>query len=313
MTTLSRTDVVVALGDVAPELVHGHLPANTTFIERPTAEDLQRATGAIARADARVDVDLLDRMPLLQVVARTGVGVDRVDVAEATRRDIAVVVTPGAGTNAVAEGTLAMILHLVKRLRVATACVAEGRWSERNEISMGDLEGATIGIVGYGRIGRRVAHLARAFGMTVLAHDPYVTDDVVALEEVRRRADVITLHLPLTPETRHLVDAEFLAGVQPGTILVNCGRGGLLDLEAAHEALVSGQLAGLGLDVFETEPPEHHPVFDHDDVVLAPHLMGLSVGATRDTFAAAAQGVADVLAGRRPAALADTEWRPAHS
>ncbi len=190
-------------------------PADATFVASPTAEDLQRATGAIARADALVDSDLLDRMPLLKVVARTGVGVDRVDVAGATRRGIAVVVTPGAGTNAVAEGALAMTLHLVKRLGVATACVAEGRWSERGGISMGDLEGATIGIIGYGRIGRRVAHLARAFGMTVLAYDPYVAEaepDVVTLEEVRRRANVVTLHLPMTPETHHLVDTEFLAG-----------------------------------------------------------------------------------------------------
>ena len=315
MTTLSRTDVVVALGDVAPELVRDHLPADATFVGRPTAEDLLHATGAIARADAVVDRDLLDRTPRLRVLARTGVGVDRVDVAEATRRGIAVVVTPGAGTNAVAEGALAMILHLVKQLRTATACVAEGRWDERGRISMGDLEGATVGIIGYGRIGRRVAHLARAFGMTILAHDPHLTEDdpdLVGLDELRRRAGVITLHLPLTPETHHVVDAEFLAGVQPGTILVNCGRGGLLDLDAAYDALVVGQLAGLGLDVFETEPPEHHRLFDRDDVVLSPHLMGLSEGATRATFAAAAQGVADVLAGRRPDALADADWQPEH-
>src|SRR4051812_23903924 len=125
MTTLSRTDVVVALGEVAPDLVRDHLPADATFVERPTPEDLRHATGAIARADAVVDRDLLDQAPVLKVVARTGVGVDRVDVDEATRRGIAVVVTPGAGTNAVAEGTLAMTLHLVKRLQVATACVAE--------------------------------------------------------------------------------------------------------------------------------------------------------------------------------------------
>ena len=314
MTTLSRTDVVVALGEVESGLVHDHLPAGVTFVANPTVDDLQVATGAIARADALVDRDFLDRTPRLKVVARTGVGVDRVDVDEATRRGIAVVVTPGAGTNAVAEGTLAMTLHLVKRLRVATTCVAEGRWAERGQISMGDLDGATMGIVGYGRIGRRVAHLARAFGMTVLAHDPYVTEsdpDLVSLEELSRRAHVITLHLPLTPETRHVVDASFLARTQPGTVLVNCGRGGLLDLDVVHAALDDGHLAGLGLDVFETEPPEHHPVFDRDDVVLAPHLMGLSAGATRATFAAAAQGVADVLSGRRPAALANTEWHPA--
>ena len=314
MTTLSRTDVVVALGDVEPELVTDHLPASATFVADPTADDLHDATGAIVRADALVDSDLLDRMPLLRVLARTGVGVERVDVDEATRRGIAVVVTPGAGTNAVAEGTLAMTLHLVKRLRATTACVAEGRWSDRGQISLGDLEGATIGIVGYGRIGRRVAHLARAFGMTVLAYDPYLEDDpdVVSLEEVRRRAagghaaPAAHAARPTTSSTR-----SSSPRLQPGTILVNCGRGGLLDLDAAHAALVDGRLAGLGLDVFETEPPEHHPVFDRADVVLSPHLMGLSVGATRATFAAAAQGVADVLAGRRPAALANAEWQPA--
>ena len=212
MTTLSRTDVVVALGDVEPGWSTITCRRARRSWPTPRSTTYSVATGAIARADVLVDSDFLDRTPLLKVVARTGVGVDRVDVDEATRRGIAVVVTPGAGTNAVAEGTLAMTLHLVKRLRLATACVAEGRWSERGQVSMGDLEGGTIGIVGYGRIGRRVAHLARAFGMTVLAFDPYVEDDpdVVTLEEVRRRADVITLHLPLTPETRHLVDAEFL-------------------------------------------------------------------------------------------------------
>ena len=275
--------------------------------------------GAIVRADALVDVAMLDRMPNLRVLARTGVGVERVDVAESTRRRIAVVVTPGAGTNAVAEGALAMILHLVKRLRATTDCVSQGRWADREAISLGDLEGATIGIVGYGRIGRRVGRLARAFDMTVLAHDPYLAlpggapgidadVELVDLAQLRSRAQVVTLHLPLTPQTHHLVDANFLAALPAGAIVVNCGRGGLLDLDAVALALEHGHLAGVGLDVFDPEPPPHHPVFERPDVVLSPHLMGLSVGATRATFTATAQGVADVLAGRRPAALANPDW-----
>jgi D-3-phosphoglycerate dehydrogenase / 2-oxoglutarate reductase len=309
--------VVVALGDVDPDLVIGHLPPDARFVADPGLADLRDAVGAIVRADALVDTAMLDRMPNLRVLARTGVGVERVDVAEATRRRIAVVVTPGAGTHAVAEGALAMILHLVKRLGATTDCVARGRWSERGAITVGDLDGATIGIVGYGRIGRRVGHLARAFGMTVLAHDPYLAHDpwvaradaveLVGLEELRARSHVVTLHLPLTPQTRHFVNTDFLAGMPVGSILVNCGRGGLLDLDAAAQALADGRLAGLGLDVFDPEPPTHHPVFDRTDVVLSPHLMGLSVGATRATFTAAAQGVADVLSGRRPAALANPE------
>jgi D-3-phosphoglycerate dehydrogenase len=312
MTIATGLDVVVALGEVDPTLVTEHLPSHARFVSQPEPEDLARATGAIARADALVDVALLDQMPLLRVVARTGVGVDRVDLAEATRRGIAVVITPGSGTNAVAEGAMAMVLHLVKRLGQTTACVAQGRWADRGELELGDLEGATIGIIGYGRIGRRVADLARAFGMQVLAHDPFVTEpgpELVGLAELRDRSDVISLHLPLTSETHHLVDAEFLAGVRPGVIMVNCGRGGLVDLDAAAAALERGQLAGVGLDVFDPEPPEHHRLFDRDDVVLAPHLMGLSVGATRTTFAAAALGVADVLEGRDPVAVANPAWR----
>jgi D-3-phosphoglycerate dehydrogenase len=318
--TTADTQVVVALGDVEPGLVTGHLP-DARFVADPGPEDLRAAAGAIVRADAVVDTAMLDRMPRLRVLARTGVGVERVDVAEATRRGIAVVVTPGAGTHAVAEGALAMILHLVKRLRVTTECVARGRWSERGAITLGDLDGATMGIVGYGRIGRRVGHLAGAFGMTVLAHDPYIGPaenhrggtaldgvELVGLEDLRSRSQVVTLHLPLTPQTHHLVDSAFLAAMPLGSILVNCGRGGLLDLDAAALALADGRLAGLGLDVFDPEPPAHHPVFDRADVVLSPHLMGLSVGATRATFTAAAEGVADVLAGRRPRALADPEW-----
>lgn len=303
--------VVVALGHVDPRLVEAELAPGTRFVADPGPEDLAEAAGAIARADVDVDAELLERMPGLRVVARTGVGVDRVDVPAATARGIAVVITPGAGTNAVAEGAMAMVLHLVKRLGAATDCVAQGRWHERGTIMMGDLEGSSIGIIGYGRIGRRVAHLARAFGMNVLAYDPFADrgPELVALEKLRREADVLTLHLPLTEDTHHLVDASFLAEARQGAILVNCGRGGLVDLDAASAALESGRLAGLGLDVFEPEPPAHHPVFDRADVVLSPHLMGLSVGARRATFAAAARGVADVLAGREPAAVVDPGWR----
>ncbi len=320
MTLANGRPVVVGLGDVDPDLVTAHLPLDAQFVARPGPEELLAAAGAIVRADALVDTPMLDRMPNLRVLARTGVGVERVDVAEATRRGIAVVVTPGAGTNAVAEGALAMILHLVKRLRQTTDCVAQGRWAQRAEITLGDLEGTTIGIVGYGRIGRRVGLLADAFGMTVLAHDPFLAGagagaatglggtSLVGLDELRRRSQVVTLHLPLTPATHHVVDAQFLAAMPAGSILVNCGRGGLLDLDAAAQALTDGRLSGLGLDVFDPEPPAHHPVFERADVVLSPHLMGLSTGATRATFTAAARGVADVLSGRRPAAVANPAW-----
>jgi D-3-phosphoglycerate dehydrogenase len=306
---------VVALGTVDPALVSGPLRGQAVFVAEPQPEDLFLAAGAIVRADVVVDEALLDRMPNLRVVARTGVGVDLVDVAAATRRGIAVVITPGSGTAAVAEGVMGMALHLVKRLGPLTDLVRDGRWAQRGEVAVGDLEGATFGIIGYGRIGRRVASLARAFGAGVLAYDPVAPppDDVACtdLGQLASGSDVISLHAPLTAATRHIVDARFLDAVKSGAVLVNCGRGALVDMDAVMDALSAGRLAGVGLDVFEPEPPAHHPLFDHPDVVLTPHIMGLSRRAMAATFADAARGAAAVLAGRRPAALANPTWVPA--
>jgi D-3-phosphoglycerate dehydrogenase / 2-oxoglutarate reductase len=310
-----RRPVVVALGTVDPALVTGVLGDTVEFVAQPSPEELASAEGAIVRADAVVDAALLARAPRLRVLARTGVGVDLVDVDEASARGIAVVITPGSGTRAVAEGVLAHALHLVKRLAPLTRLVRDGGWAERSRIPVGDLDGATIGIIGYGRIGRRVGELAAAFGMRVLAHDPISLPpaevDCPELGQLAGASDVLTLHVPLTEATYHLVDAGFLTRIRPGAMLVNCGRGGLLDLDAALAALQSGRLGGIGLDVFDPEPPPHHRLFDHPNVVLTPHLMGLTRRATAATFAAAARGIADVLAGRRPVALANPDWKPA--
>lgn len=310
-----RRPVVVALGTVDPTLLTDALGDSIEFVAQPGSNDLAIAEGAIVRADAVVDAALLARAPRLRVLARTGVGVDLVDLEEASARGIAVVITPGAGTRAVAEGVLAHALHLVKRLAPLTRLVRDGGWAERSRVSVGDLDGATIGIIGYGRIGRRVGELAAAFGMRVLAHDPISPPpagiDCPDLGELAEASDVLTLHAPLTEATYHLVDAGFLGRIRPGAILINCGRGGLLDLDAALAALESGRLGGIGLDVFDPEPPPHHRLFDHPNVVLTPHLMGLTRQATAATFAAAARGITDVLAGRRPAALANPDWNPA--
>ena len=253
--------VVVGLGRVEPDLVTGVLGDDIDFVAEPTEDDLAVAEGAIVRADAVVDAAFLDRTPRMRVLARTGVGTDLVDLDAAAARGIAVVVTPGTGTRAVAEGVLAHTLALVKRVAPLTALVSGGRWADRDSSGpIGDLDGATIGIIGYGRIGRRVGELSAAFGMRVLAYDLYA----------------------------------------PPPAEVACD-----DLDAALAALESGQISGVGLDVFEIEPPVHHPVFDHPSVSLTPHLMGLTRKATAATFADAAQGVVDVLAGRRPAAVAN--------
>jgi D-3-phosphoglycerate dehydrogenase len=316
VTTSGTRPLVVGLGKVEPDLVTGVLGDDIDFVAEPSDADLAVAQGAIVRADPVVDKAFLDRTPQMRVLARTGVGTDLVDLDTATARGIAVVVTPGSGTGAVAEGVIAHAMALVKRLGQYTTLIREGRWAQRTAGGPpGDMDGATIGIIGYGRIGRRVGELAAAFGMRVLAYDPFAPPpaDVACsdLDELVAASDVLTLHVPLTAENHHLVDAALLAGTKPGAVLINCGRGGLLDLDAALAALESGQLSGVGLDVFESEPPVHHPIFNHPSVSLTPHLMGLTRKATAATFADAAQGVVDVLNGRPPAAVANPGWNAA--
>jgi D-3-phosphoglycerate dehydrogenase len=305
--------LVVGLGVVDPALIAEMFAGRCRFVADPTDADVRAAQGVIARADATIDRAFLDRAPALRVVARTGVGVDRVDLDAATARGIAVVVTPGTGAVPVAEGAIAMVMHLVKRFGPLTDLVRSGRWADRGSVTVGDLAGSTLGVVGFGRIGRHAGALGSALGMTVLAYDPVAEPPAAlscgTLAELLSRSDVITLHLPLTPDTHHLMNAETLGLTKPGAILVNCGRGSLIDNDAALQALVAGRLAGVGLDVFDPEPPQHHPLFDHPDVVLTPHVMGLSRRATAATFTAAAAGVIDVLEGREPAAVADPRWR----
>lgn len=281
------------------------------------ADLLPDAIGLVARGNSVVDRSLIGAAPRLRVIGRSGIGVDLVDLAAASARRIPVVVTPGAGTNAVAEGALAHILHLVKRLGPLTELVREGRWGERESVELGDLDGATLGIVGFGRIGRRLAELCAVFNMRILAFDPYAVPataagmgvELTALARLAESADVISLHAPLTRETARLVDAELLGRVRPGAILVNCGRGGLLDLDAVHAALLDGRLSGVGLDVYDPEPPapDGHPIFKHPAVVLTPHVLGLSGRARRRTFEEMAEGMATVLGGGRAVNIANPE------
>jgi D-3-phosphoglycerate dehydrogenase / 2-oxoglutarate reductase len=308
MASLTTPQIFVALGSVEPDLVEPLLAENQRLIQDPTAEDLATADAAIVRAAYRVDRELLDRMPALKVIARTGVGTDLVDVAEASRRGIPVVITPGSNTASVAEGVFAHLLALVKKLSPLTSLVREGRWEQRAGVDVGDLEGFTLGIIGYGRIGRRVARIAEVFDLKVLAYDPFaeIPPDIRCdtVEELLAGSDFTTLHAPLTPENHNLINAGRLEAMKPGAILINCSRGGLIDLDAAHEALQSGRLSGLGLDVYDPEPPAHHPLFDHENVVLTPHLMGFTRQGMAHTVRDAAKGAIDVLAGRAPAAVA---------
>ena len=299
---------VVGLGPVASDVVQPVLGSAIKYIETPNEQDLAQASGAIVRANFVFNNEVFEKMPNLKVIARTGVGTELVDLNIADQKRIPVVITPGSNTVAVAEGTFAHLLALSKRIKPLTNLVANGKWSERTNYPVGDLEGLTLGLIGYGRIGKKVGEFASAFGMDLKVYDPFI--DVPAnlkasLDEIFKSSDYISLHIPLTVENEKLINTETISKMKPGVMIINCSRGALIDLDAALSALVSGHLGGLGVDVFDAEPPMHHRIFDHENVLLTPHVMGLSKQSTVATFVDAATGVRDVLEGRVPKAVAN--------
>ena len=301
--------MIVGLGPISREIVAPVLGSGFTYVENPTPQDLAVAHGALVRAAFEFNKSVFEAMPNLKVIARTGVGTELVDLEEADARNIPVVVTPGSNTVAVAEGVIAQILHLSKRLGPLTKLVATGKWDQRTKYPVGDLANQTLGIIGYGRIGKKVADIASAFDLKILAFDPVAEVPASyksnSIKELLAASDFITLHVPLTPETNGLIGKSEFEAMKSGAILINCSRGALVDLDAALESLKNGKLGGLGLDVFDPEPPQHHPIFDHENVVLTPHVMGLSNQATIATYVMAAEGARDVLTGVKPKAIAN--------
>jgi len=241
--------------------------------------------------------------PRLRIIARHGVGVDDVDVAEAQRRGILVTRAPGSNTQAVAEHTLALLLALAKSLPMLGAQVARGAWRGA-ETKVRDVAGLRLGMVGCGAIGQAVARLAIPFGVAVAAYDPAgpASPGVAAmgsLHELLARSDVLSLHLPLQPATRHLIGAAELALLPPQAIVLNTARGGLIDEGALHAAIEAGHVAGAGLDVFEDEPPPgDHPLRRHPRVICTPHVAGVTDGSLVNMGVMAAECIVAVLLGR---------------
>jgi phosphoglycerate dehydrogenase-like enzyme len=294
--------LIVATGPVHPvaEEVLGEIVVGDWRALLPEAEAL------VVRGDAVVTAEDIAAAPRLRVIGRSGIGVDNVDVAAASTRGIPVVVTPGAGARAVAEGAFALALALLKRLPELDRAVREGEWSLRDRIEIGDVVGATIGIVGYGRIGRDLADLARGVGMHVLAHDPNVDEAATPLDVLFEHSDIVSLHVPLSEETRGLVGPALFERAKPGLILVNTARGGLVSsLDDLLAALESGRLGGVGLDVFDEEPPDPaHPLFAHPRVLVTPHALGMTRSSREAVFRTMAEGVAAALRGEQPAHVA---------
>jgi D-3-phosphoglycerate dehydrogenase len=297
---------IVATAEVPP--VAREAFARLGEIEVAAAGDCHAIAGAeilIVRG-TRLDAATLARAGRLRAIARTGAGYDNVDVEAATRLRVPVVYAPGIGSRPVAEGTLTLILAAAKRLRELGAVVHESGWATRYGVVGLDIEGACLGVVGFGAIGREVARMCSALGMRVIAHDPASErGELVSLAELAARADVITLHCALTGRTRGLVDRNFLAGVKPGAILVNASRGEVVeDEDVLADALASGRLSAVALDVFPTEPPDaSHRLYRDPRVICTPHTVGLTRLWNEQVFQSLARGVEGVLAGHRPGNL----------
>ena len=233
----------------------------------------------IVRSETRVDARVIKAGHRLKVIGRAGAGVDNIDVEAATRAGVLVVNAPSGNTIAAAEHTLAMMLALARHIPQADQAVKGGRW-ERSLFLGTELREKVLGIVGLGSIGREVAHRAQAFGMRVIATDPVLSEErasqlnvrLMPLDQLMSESDVVTLHVPLTRETHHLIDTRALALAKPGLRLINVARGGIVDETALRNALRDGQVAGAALDVFEQEPPGENPLLSLPQVITTPHL-----------------------------------------
>jgi D-3-phosphoglycerate dehydrogenase len=251
-------------------------------------EAIRGAHALIIRSATQVTGDVLTAAIDLSVVGRAGIGLDNVDVGEATARGVMVVNAPQSNILSAAEHTMALILAQARNIPQAHNALVAGKW-ERSRWSGVELHGKTLGVVGLGRVGALVAQRALAFGMRLVAYDPYVSADrarqmsveLMSLEELMAEADVVSIHLPKTPETIGLVDKDLLARAKPGLRIVNTARGGIIDEDALLGALEEGIVAGAALDVFSTEPCTDSPLFGRPDVVVTPHL-GASTSEAQD-------------------------------
>lgn len=280
-------------------------------------KEIKGVEGVVVRM-APFTREIIEAADALKVIGRHGVGVDTIDIQAATEKGIVVVNTPNANATSVAEHTLTAIGALAKRVVTYDHAIREERWELRNSYGAVDLDGKILGLVGIGRIGSMVARrAAAAFNMKAIAFDPYITPEkaremgvtlCAAMDDIFRQADVVSLHTPLTPETRRFVDAVRLRMMKPTAFLVNFSRGEVIDEKALYDALKTGVIAGAAIDVYDPEPPlKDNPLFELDNIILSPHSAALTGECVIRMATGAAEGVVDVLAGRRPQFVVNPE------
>jgi len=263
---------------------------------------LDNYDGLIVRSATKLTAPVLQVTRRLKVVGRAGVGVDNVDVEAATARGILVMNAPSGNTLTTAEHTFSLLLALAKNVPQATASMKGGKWEKKAFVSV-EVAGKTLGVIGLGRIGGEVARRAKGFAMRVIAYDPFISEEAAAalgvelveIPDLLHRADFITIHTPLTPETDHLIDADAIAKMKTGVRIINCARGGIIDEAALYDALKAGKVAGAALDVFEQEPITSSPLFELSNFISTPHLGASSEEAQENVAVEIAQQVVDYL------------------
>ncbi|MGF1581451.1 MAG: phosphoglycerate dehydrogenase [Gemmataceae bacterium] len=293
---------VTLLRDAGFEIIYTGIPRLLT-----EDEILDRLSGcrAVLASSEPYTPKVMDAHPQLRIIARHGVGFDAVNVPAATERNIAVTTTPGSNQDAVAEHVFALMLGVVKNVIRQHEGTKIGKWPRG--VTM-NLRGQTLGIVGLGRIGKAVAVRAAAFQMPMMAYELYPDEafceqyniKLVSLEDLFRQADMISLHVPYTPESKHMINKDTLALMKPTSYLINTARGGLVCEKDLLEALQTKRLAGAGLDVFETEPPLPGPLFELENVILTPHAAGVDMKSRMDMAVAAAQAIVKLSRGEWP-------------
>ena len=285
-------EVINLEGDIRPETLVAHMPG----------------VHAIAARSAELTADILSHANELEVISRHGVGCDLIDVEYASGRGIPVAIASGANSLSVAEHTMALMMALARELPAQDIMAKSGNWHKRNEVRVRDLQGATILIVGFGRIGRLVAPMCKAFGMDVVVADIKLDRQLADQMGVRAvddfhtelaNTDFLSLHVPLYKETRHLISTDEFNAIKRGAIILNCARGGIVDDEALITALDSGQIDFAGIDVLSIEPPDpNHPIFKRDDVLITPHNGAASVSASIAMSRMTAENILDCFDGK---------------
>ena len=281
---------------------------DTSITPEELVNTINEYDGIIVRSRTKVTKEVIDKADNLKIIARAGVGVDNIDLNAATEKGIMVVNSPESTSITVAEHTMGLLLSMARKLTIADKSVKEGKWEKKRFMGV-ELRNKTLGVIGMGRIGSQVVNRCKAFEMDAVAYDPYLPEEVAKqmgveltdLETVLKKADFITIHVPLTPETKHLISEKEFEIMKDTAFITNCARGGIFDEDALYNALKDNKIGGAALDVYEEEPPaEDSKLFELDNIILTPHIAASTKEAQRDAAIIVADEIIDLFKGGTP-------------